>query len=713
MRDLKVKFLFCLITLCVSGVLTAQIDKATQRKYSEEITQLVNAKLAENKITPNKVSDDETFVRRVYLDAIGRVPTYNEAREFLHPKDKQKRDKLIDRLLDSPGYVSHNFNYWADVLRATSRMRNTSGQPYINWIKDAIKEDLPYDKFVSELLRSEGYAYEHGKGATGYYFRDLGMPLDNMANTMQIFLGTSMVCAQCHDHPFDRWTQMDFYKLAAFTSGTKANRYGIDKKDPAMKPLNEIRSDSKKDPELSRVSRQFFDVLYAKLEKNGTGLIRLPHDYDYDDAKPFDIIKAGVPYGPQVAINYPPEKPEKVNKKKKKKPVKFRKNMPAPGTEINSRKAFADWATSKENPMFTKVIVNRMWDKYMGAPLVDPLLNVSLKGYGANKELTDALINQMQGMKFSLKEFTRVLLKSKAYQRESITEDAPASEKNFFAGPMLRRLTAEQLWDSLLSLALENPDDKLPKSSPVDSRSLVYEKYSSMKPDQLAKVIREASKDRRAFQKELSEEAKGMTMAATMESMGMSEDSMASSESKYKSTKKAYDKLRNEAKKANKKGDKEKAKDLYAQSIEMRASMEKIRDTMMITKNKTRREFTRASEVESPARPSHFLRRFGQSERDIIDGGSQEASIPQALTLLNGKVEDYLINNQYSFVARTLRDAKTTEEKVEAAYLSILSRKPTAYEQSMFKQRFAKDDAQAQKDIIWVLVNSNEFMFNK
>ncbi|MCM8527031.1 MAG: hypothetical protein NE327_10980, partial [Lentisphaeraceae bacterium] len=81
--------------------------------------------------------------------------------------------------------------------------------------------------------------------------------------------------------------------------------------------------------------------------------------------------------------------------------------------------------------------------------------------------------------------------------------------------------------------------------------------------------------------------------------------------------------------------------------------------------------------------------------------------------LLNGKVEDYLINNQYSFVARTLRDAKSSDEKVEAAYLSILSRKPTAYEKSMFKQRFEKDDAQAQKDIIWVLVNSNEFMFNK
>ncbi|MCM8526606.1 MAG: DUF1549 and DUF1553 domain-containing protein, partial [Lentisphaeraceae bacterium] len=591
MRDLKVKFLFCLITLCVTGLLSAQINKTTQKKYSEEIYQLVNKKLAENKITPNKIADDETFVRRVYLDAVGRVPTYNETREFLDSKDSQKREKLIDRLLDSPGYISHNFNYWADVLRATSRLRNVSGQSYINWIKDSIKKDQPYDEFVQELLTSEGSLYEHGKGATGYYFRDAGMPLDNMANTMQIFLGTSIVCAQCHDHPFDRWTQMDFYKLAAFTAGTKAVRNNINRKDPSMEPIHELRKDARTDPELNRVSRQFFDVLYAKLDHTGTGMIHLPHDYDYDDAKPYDVIKAGVPYGPEVALDYPEDK-KSSKKNKKKKPVKKRKNMPAPGADINSRQSFANWVTSKENPMFTKVIVNRMWDKYMGAPLVDPLLNVSLKGYGDNKELTEALIKQMQAVDFSLKEFTRILLKSKAYQREAVTEDASAKEKNYFAGPMLRRLSAEQLWDSLLSLALENPDDKLPKTATVDSRTIVYEKHYKMEPAELAKVIREASKDRKGFQKEMAMEARSMTMAATMDSMGMSEDAVANSEAKYKQTKKAYEKLRNEAKKANKKGNRDKAKDLLAQSVELRESMESLRNKVMIAKNKTRREFT-------------------------------------------------------------------------------------------------------------------------
>ena len=712
MRDLKVKFLFCLITACCVGLLSAELKESTQKKYSEEIRQLIDKKLAENNITPNKAINDETFVRRVYLDVVGRIPTLNEVREFMDSKDRNKRDKLIDRLLDSPGYVSHNFNYWADTLRATNRMRNVSGLPYINYIKDSIRANKPYDKFAAELLTANGAAYEHGNGQTGYYLRDAGMQLDNMSNTMQVFLGTSMVCAQCHDHPFDRWTQMDFYKLAAFTSGTKSNRGNFDRRDPAMKPLSDIRQDARSNEDLNRTARQFFDVLYAKVDHTGTGLIRLPHDYDYDDAKPFDIIKAGVPYGKEVTINYPVEKEEKSSKKKKKK-SKPRKNMPAPGKDINSRETFAKWVTSKENPMFTKTIVNRMWEKYMGAPLVGPVLNISTKKFGANKELTEALVRQMQAVNFDLKDFARIILKSKAYQRETSTEDVDPKAKNYFAGPMLRRLSAEQLWDSMLSVAVENPDDKLPAKPALDSNTLVYGKYAKMEPAKLASTIRAAAKDYRGFRKDLSNEAKDMNMQMQMASMGMDMNSMKADDKKMANLKKAYKTLSTAAKKAKKKGDREKTKDLYAQLGELRAEMNKLQTNLSVKKNKSRREFTRASEISSPAQPSHFLRRFGQSERQTIDGASKEASIPQALTLLNGKVEDYLINNSYSFIARTLRDTEDVSKKVELAYLSILSRKPTTKETSMFKQRFAKDAVQAQKDMIWVLVNSNEFMFNR
>ncbi|MCM8534472.1 MAG: DUF1549 and DUF1553 domain-containing protein [Lentisphaeraceae bacterium] len=690
------------LSMLLGGVSWAQ----SSREMTRIIDQLVYKKLDEQGIALSKRLDDEAFVRRIYLDVVGRIPTLAETKTFLASKHTRKREVLIDKLFDSAGYVSHNFNYWADVLRATTRMRNISGQPYIQYIKDSIRENKPYDKFVQELLSAEGAIYKDSNGATGYYMRDAGMPLDNMSNSMQIFLGTSMVCAQCHDHPFDRWTQMDFYKLAAFTSGVKANRNNANRKDPAMKPIFDLRKDARSDPKLNRTSRQFFDVLYASVNNNGTGMIYLPHDYDYEDAKPYDVIKAGVPYGPKVSLSYEEEK-----KSKKKKTVRKRKNMPAPGQPINSRHAFAEWVTSNDNPMFTKVIVNRMWDKYMGAPLVGPLLNTGVKSYGANKELTEALMKYMQSTKFDLREFSKSILKSRAYQRVAISEDLDPKAKNYFAGPVLRRLTSEQLWDSLMSLALEDPDSKLPKKPKMDTRQLIYAKHVKMAPDKLAGVIRDASKDSKNYFKSLSKEANSMNMNTMMASMSMT--ATTSPDKQYKSLKSEYGKLRKQAQKANKKGDKTKAKKLYTEAKLLQTKMEEARGQMMINNNKKRREFVRASEVESPARASHFLRRFGQSERNIIDGKSTEASIPQALTLLNGKVEDYLINSKYSIVNRSISEGKTAEDKVKEAYLSILSRQPNAKELSMFAQRFKKDESQASKDIIWVLVNSNEFLFNK
>ncbi|MBL8898448.1 MAG: DUF1549 domain-containing protein, partial [Planctomycetes bacterium] len=186
---------------------TAERDHA---KFAAAIDRLVDADLARAGVPANPPSDDATFVRRAYLQIVGRIPTAEEARAFLADRSAEKRTQLIDRLLVSPGHESHLFTWYADLLRAKSRLANQiSGEPYLHWIKSAVAANEPYDQIARDLLTASGAAHARENGETGYYLRDRGMPEDNMANTARVFLGTRLECAQCHNHPFDKWTQKD------------------------------------------------------------------------------------------------------------------------------------------------------------------------------------------------------------------------------------------------------------------------------------------------------------------------------------------------------------------------------------------------------------------------------------------------------------------------------------------------------------------------
>ena len=170
------------------------------QKISDKIDALVKQKLSSEGLQRNKRTNDSVFVRRVYLDIIGRIPGLEETQAFLTSKNKSKREDLIDELRDSYGRTSRQFNFWADLLRITSQMGNgLSGQPYIDFIKDSLERNKPYDEFVQELLTASGANLATGNGSVGYYLRDRNMPEDNMSNTVRIFLGTRLECAQCHD----------------------------------------------------------------------------------------------------------------------------------------------------------------------------------------------------------------------------------------------------------------------------------------------------------------------------------------------------------------------------------------------------------------------------------------------------------------------------------------------------------------------------------
>lgn len=414
------------------------------------IDRFVGEGLKKAGLEPNPPADDFVFLRRIYLDAAGRIPTDDESADFLSDKDPEKRRKLIDRLLLSDGYRSHFFNWLADLLRHKQNVRRTSYNHYERWLKDQIALNRPWDEMVFDMLSAEGSVAQ--SGPAGYLLRDPGMPLDNLSNTLTIFLGANVACAQCHDHPLADWTQREYFELAAFFGATD-----VSDRDP-RKVGNKLRNEqlSKQDviqavaPNLARVRTKSHQTL------------RFPDDYAYDDVKPGSrvepllfIWESGDEKGPAYAVDHQNPK--------------------------NLRASFAQWLTHEKNPRFAATIANRLWQRSFGLGVQEPLEDLDDLSKSANPALLQLLGQVMVKAGFDLREFQRVLFNSRTYQsKSSVTPEIGQSEQYLFPGPVLRRMTAEQTWDSILALVIgEKLDDyKIDRSHRVTRYQFPFDQMS-------------------------------------------------------------------------------------------------------------------------------------------------------------------------------------------------------------------------------------------
>ncbi|MEC7542226.1 MAG: DUF1549 domain-containing protein [Verrucomicrobiota bacterium] len=414
------------------------------------IDRFVGEGLKKAGLQPNPPADDFVFLRRIYLDAAGRIPTDDESADFLSDKDPEKRRKLIDRLLLSDGYRSHFFNWLADLLRHKQNVRRTSYNHYERWLKDQIALNRPWDEMVFDMLSAEGSVAQ--SGPAGYLLRDPGMPLDNLSNTLTIFLGANVACAQCHDHPLADWTQREYFELAAFFGATD-----VSDRDP-RKVGNKLRNEqlSKQDviqavaPNLARVRTKSHQTL------------RFPDDYAYDDVKPGSrvepllfIWESGDEKGPAYAVDHQNPK--------------------------NLRASFAQWLTHEKNPRFAATIANRLWQRSFGLGVQEPLEDLDDLSKSANPALLQLLGQVMVKAGFDLREFQRVLFNSRTYQaKSSVTPEIGKSEQYLFPGPVLRRMTAEQTWDSILALVIgEKLDDyKIDRSHRVTRYQFPFDQMS-------------------------------------------------------------------------------------------------------------------------------------------------------------------------------------------------------------------------------------------
>lgn len=363
----------------------------TQNNY---VDQFIDAKLQKLKIQPSPMVDDAGFLRRVSLDLTGQLPDPNEVRAFVADPtpSKVKRGKLIDKLIGSPAFVDHWTLKWGDLLQANRKYLGEKGvYAFDEWIHESFAANKPYDKMVREILSSMGSSYEN---PAANFFRVTREPKPTMEKTTQVFLGVRMVCAQCHDHPFERWTQNQYYEMSAFYSTL------------GIRPGYEVGE------EIIYNQRQDFDMKHPK---------------DGRVMKPAFIV-----------------------------PANFGSSGPVP-TDSHRRMALAEWVTAKDNPFFAKSTVNRVWSYFFGRGIIEPVDDIRASNPPSNPALLDAMTKDFVDHGFNLRQLMRTITNSRTYQASLATNEWNANDIDNFSHAVPRRLSAEELMDALTLAAGVRP----------------------------------------------------------------------------------------------------------------------------------------------------------------------------------------------------------------------------------------------------------------
>lgn len=606
-----------------------QDDPAYLRKAALQIDQNVAAFYREKKLPVPDVTDDATFLRRSFLVTVGRIPTAEEARAFLEIEDSTKREALVDYLVTSKGYSSHLANWAFDILRLTDGRSGTSAnnEPYRHWVREAMSNNMRWDQLTRRLISSSGDGWSQETAAVGYYTRDRGMPLDNLSNTMRIFLGTRMECAQCHDDPFGTTERHDFYELAAFTHGQTSIGQNY------MTPLwNELRDDDRLQSEEYRIAQVIWDKVYGmSLGGGGNGRIELPSDYQYRDGKPGEMVGGRTPFGRTV----------RMSERKK---------------SNDGRAELSNWMLTKTGEQFAGVIANRMWKRIMGKGVYEPIDDFIPAAKSPHPEMMGFLSRLMVDMGYDLRAFQQVLLMTKTFQFGTNPNPSIVESGDDFHGRKIERLSSEQIWDSLITLAAGDPDKKPLRT--LDDRIFVGNKpvlVGKKSMTQLSKevlALKSEKELRGYFAKFVNEVKSGGVSSGGDSMMGLSPV-------------RTYD-----------------------------------RDAMV-----------RASELPSPAPRDHFLYLFGASDREVVDGASREPNVGQVLSLMNGFVQKQLVNNPSAHLYQSLEGATTAKEKIRRLYIAILSRSPSDEEMAWMLDEVKSQGDAGYRNIVSALVMSSEFLF--
>jgi hypothetical protein len=344
----------------------------------------VFAKLRLLRIQPSDPCRDDEFIRRVFLDVCGILPTPDETRRFLADSSPEKRTRLIDRLLGRPEYVDFWALKWVDRLGCNNRFVGERGAyAYRQWIFDSVNANMPFDEFVRRVLTGSGGNYSHPAAS---FYRRVRDPQSRVEAVAQLFLGVRIGCARCHNHPFERWTQDDYYGLAAFFSRVRYR------------------------------DGPYFDHLYNKEET-----VWLDRRGEVVHPRTGQVMKPKPLGGPPLDV----------------------------GAGRDRRAVLAEWLTRPDNPYFARAAVNRIWYHLFGRGIVEPVDDFRDSNPPCNPELLDALAADFVAHGFDVKHTLRTILDSATYQLASAANPFNGDDDVYFSHYRVRQLSAEQLLDAV------------------------------------------------------------------------------------------------------------------------------------------------------------------------------------------------------------------------------------------------------------------------
>lgn len=373
----------------ISRITCAFPNDIPQEVYASQprrnfIDEHVVAKLSELQIEPAPECPDVAFIRRTFLDVVGTLPTPTEVRDFLADETEGKRDRLIESLLARPEFVDYWAYKWSDVLLVNgNKLRPMGVKAYYQWIRNEIAENTPWDEFARKVVTSTGGSIENG--ATNFFA--LHQDPENMAeNVSQAFLGLSIACAKCHNHPLEKWTNSQYYAFANLFSRVRAKGWGGD-------------------------------------FRNGDGVRTLY------------VVPTGELIQPLTGKPQPPTPLDGVP-------------LTLEATE-DRRVHMANWLTAPENPYFARAITNRVWASFFGVGLVEEVDDLRLSNPASNEQLLAAASQHLIEHGFDLKSLMRAILQSHTYQRSSVPLDGNRDEHRFYSRYYAKRLMAEVLLDAI------------------------------------------------------------------------------------------------------------------------------------------------------------------------------------------------------------------------------------------------------------------------